>query len=431
VAERRLKVDAAQLIVGDSRHAMALFAHHFYGYPSQEMKVIGVTGTNGKTTVTWLLEKIFADRGARTGLMGTIRMKIGDSYHEMKNTTPDALELARSFRRMRDAGTDYCVMEVSSHALALGRVKGVDFRTAIFTNLTQDHLDFHGTMERYREAKGLFFSRLGNTYSADPDRRKYAVLNADDDASDYFRSLTAAQVITYGIDRKADIRAENVRVTLQGTTFDLVSFAGSARFSLQLIGKFSVYNALAAIGAALCEGIPLEDIRRSLEEMSGVDGRFQAVQAGQPFLVLVDYAHTPDSLENVLATIREFAKGRIYCVFGCGGDRDRGKRPIMGRIAARLSDYVILTSDNPRTEDPEKILLDIEQGVIEEGLDPSRYASIPDRALAIQKAVEMAGPEDVVLIAGKGHETYQEINGVRFPFDDRAVAEQAIRSRMK
>jgi UDP-N-acetylmuramoyl-L-alanyl-D-glutamate--2,6-diaminopimelate ligase len=428
VIQQPVDIPVPKLRVKDSRYAMALIADHFYGYPSHEMKLIGITGTNGKTTVTYLIEKILSDYGRNTGLMGTIEMKIGDEVFEVANTTQEAIDLQHSFRQMRNAGAEYCMMEVSSHALQLGRVKGCRFRTAVFTNLTQDHLDYHKTMENYKAAKGLLFSRMGNTFSSQDAERQFAVLNADDPAAEYFAQVTAAQVITYGIDKEADIRASNIQITARGTSFKVTSFAGEAVFELKLIGKFSVYNALGAIGASLAEGVPLEQIKNCLEEVIGVDGRFEAVNAGQSFLTIVDYAHTPDGLENVLKTIRDFAEGRVYCVFGCGGDRDRTKRPVMGGIAAKYSDFVLITSDNPRSEEPYSILQDIEQGVLQAGFPPESYQLIVDRKSAIEKAVEMAGPKDVVLIAGKGHETYQEISGHRTDFDDRVVAKNAIRS---
>lgn len=429
VISRPIDVNVCKIHVKDTRLAMAIMSNHYFDYPSQALKLIGITGTNGKTTISFLIEKMLADHGLRTGLMGTIRMKIGERAYDVKNTTQEALELQRNLREMCNADADACVMEVSSHALAMGRVKGCRFRTAIFTNLTQDHLDYHQTMEQYKQAKGLLFSQLGNTYTGDPDQRQYAVLNADDPASSYYASITAAQVLTYGIDREADVRAHEVRITAEGTRFRIVtSFAGSCEIELKLIGKFSVYNALAAVTAGLLEGIPLEAIKRSLEPVTGVEGRFESVGEGQDFLVIVDYAHTPDSLENVLSTISEFAEGRILCVFGCGGDRDRTKRPLMGEIAARYSDHVFLTSDNPRSEDPERILLDIEEGVKRAGALASSYERIVDRKQAIERAIAAAKAGDVVLIAGKGHETYQEAGGVRIDFDDRLVAKNAIRS---
>ncbi|WP_028549280.1 UDP-N-acetylmuramoyl-L-alanyl-D-glutamate--2,6-diaminopimelate ligase [Paenibacillus sp. UNC451MF] len=431
VVEHDVDVDIPKLVVKDSRYAMAVIANHFYNYPSREMKVIGVTGTNGKTTSTFLIDAILSDQGLRTGLMGTIRMKIGSTVTDMERTTLEAVDLQKNLRLMADAGTDYCIMEVSSHALDLGRVKGCRFRTGIFTNLTQDHLDYHETMEEYKAAKGLLFSRLGNEFSRDPDEHQFTVLNVDDAASGYYAKQTSSQVITYGIDHDADVSAQQIEITSKGTKFRCATFCGTVDIQMKLVGKFNVYNALAAITAALLEGISLEAVKKSLEAIDAVDGRMEVVNAGQPFLVLVDYAHTPDGLENALSTIKQFAKGRIYCVFGCGGDRDRTKRPLMGKVTASYSDYMYVTSDNPRSEDPERILQDIVPGIEQAGLQTDRYELVVDRREAIQKAVAQATPDDVVLIAGKGHETYQEIMGVRHDFDDREVAKEAIRGRYR
>lgn len=429
VTERVLDLPIPQLVVKDARYAMAALSAHFYGYPSKELKLIGITGTNGKTTSTYLIEKILRDQGFTTGLMGTIQMKIGDTYTEMERTTQEAVDLQRSFRQMCEQKTDYCIMEVSSHALELGRVKGIHFRSGIFTNLTQDHLDYHKTMDAYAAAKGLLFSRLGNGFSADHKERQFAILNADDAASQTFSKLTAAQIITYGIENECDVRAMNIRITAQGTEFKLISFAGEAFFRMKLVGKFNVYNALCSIAAALAEGIPLEAIRNSLEDITVVDGRMEVVNEGQDYLVLVDYAHTPDGLENALSTVRDFAEGKVITVFGCGGDRDRTKRPLMGKVTAKYSDYLYVTSDNPRTENPEAILADIVPGLNEVNYPKKQYELIVDRKKAIQKAIEGAGPKDVILIAGKGHETYQDVMGVKHDFDDRLVAKAAIRGR--
>ncbi|WP_438351623.1 UDP-N-acetylmuramoyl-L-alanyl-D-glutamate--2,6-diaminopimelate ligase [Paenibacillus sp. FA6] len=427
VVERQLDIDLPQIIVKDCRYAMAVLSDSFFGSPSKQMKVIGITGTNGKTTTAYLIEKIMNDHGVKTGLIGTIQMRYGGRSFPMSGTTPEALELQRSLHDMGVSGTRCCVMEVSSHALEQGRVKGTDFRTVVFTNLTQDHLDYHNTMEKYREAKGLLFSRMGNSFQSSPDKRKFAVLNADDSASSYFKNITSSEVVTYGLDESADVRATQISISSQGTEFHVDTFKGSADVKLKMVGKFNVYNALAAITAALLEGIELEEIRRSLESLAGVDGRVEAVDAGQSFAVIVDYAHTPDGLENVLKTVKEFAEGRVLTVFGCGGDRDRAKRPLMGKIAAKYSDVVFITSDNPRTEEPEAILKEIEQGLIEDQISNDRYQLIIDRRTAIQKAIDMASPEDVVLIAGKGHETYQKIGQTTLEFDDRVVAKEAIR----
>jgi UDP-N-acetylmuramoyl-L-alanyl-D-glutamate--2,6-diaminopimelate ligase len=431
VTTRELPLSVPQLIVPDTRQALAMIADFYYGRPSYALRPIGITGTNGKTTTTYLIEQIWTDVGVSIGVIGTIETRYGGLSLSMSGTTPDVLELQQIFHSMVKAGTERCVMEVSSHALEQGRVKGCRFRTAVFTNLTQDHLDYHGTMEAYEAAKGLFFSRLGNTFSDNPEDRAFSVLNADDPASLRFAKLTSSEVLTYGIENEAHVRASEVRITASGTSFTLDTFLGSRQVSLQLVGKFNVYNVLAALGAALCEGIDLDAAIQSLERIPGVPGRVEAVSEGQPFAVIVDYAHTPDSLDNVLRTVKELTAGDVICVFGCGGDRDTTKRPIMGRIAAEHANRLIVTSDNPRTEDPLAILRDIEAGLKEAEISPERYVLEPDRRTAIQIAVEMASPGDVVLIAGKGHETYQIIGGLTQPFDDRLVAKEAIRSRIK
>ncbi|WP_219836352.1 UDP-N-acetylmuramoyl-L-alanyl-D-glutamate--2,6-diaminopimelate ligase [Paenibacillus sp. R14(2021)] len=428
IVERLLEVPVPQILVKDSRHAMAVIGDYYYGQPSRRLKLIGVTGTNGKTTTTYLIERILRDAGHAPGVIGTVEMRFAGTSLPMSGTTPEALELQRSLHAMAEAGTDYCVMEVSSHALEQGRVKGCRYRTAIFTNLTQDHLDYHATMERYAAAKGLFFTRLGNEFAVLPENRLFAVLNADDPASPGYASATAAEVVTYGMEHDADVRASKVRITAHGTSFHVETFAGSADITLRMAGKYNVYNALGAISAALIEGIPLRQIKSSLEALPGVPGRVEGVNAGQPFAVIVDYAHTPDGLENVLKAVKEFTAGRLICVFGCGGDRDRTKRPLMGAISARYADYSLITSDNPRTEEPDRILADIEAGLLQNSVPKDRYELLADRRCAIQKAVEMARRDDVVLIAGKGHETYQDIRGVKYAFDDREVAKEAIRS---
>ncbi|MDG0793272.1 UDP-N-acetylmuramoyl-L-alanyl-D-glutamate--2,6-diaminopimelate ligase [Cohnella ginsengisoli] len=430
VVSRELPLSAPQLVVPDVRRALAVLADSWYGHPSHKLRPIGVTGTNGKTTTTYLIERILSDAGISPGVIGTIEARYAGASYPMSGTTPDILPLQRLLGAMAETGTERAVMEVSSHALEQGRTWGTRFRTAIFTNLTQDHLDYHVTMEAYADAKGLFFSRLGNDYGAGPEDRSFAVLNADDPVSAKFAKLTAAEVVTYGIEQEADVSAQNVRISSRGTSFDVETFRGSKSVQLRMVGKFNVYNALASLTAALCEGIGLDAAVASLEAVPGVPGRVEAVDEGQPYAVVVDYAHTPDGLDNVLRAVREIAEGRVICVFGCGGDRDRTKRPIMGKIAAALADVMLVTSDNPRSEDPLAILRDIEAGLKEDAVDPGRYELEPDRGAAIHKAVEMAGPGDVVLIAGKGHETYQIIGDVTHDFDDRLTARDAIRSRM-
>ncbi|MBX6395494.1 MAG: UDP-N-acetylmuramoyl-L-alanyl-D-glutamate--2,6-diaminopimelate ligase [Alicyclobacillaceae bacterium] len=419
-----------QIVVPDTRRASALLSAVFFRHPSRDVKVIGVTGTNGKTTVTHLIDHLLSRAGSKTGLIGTIVTRVGEMVLPSVNTTPEAVELQRLFARMREEGITYAIMEVSSHALELDRVAGTRFRTAVFTNLTQDHLDFHGSMEAYREAKGKLFSRLGNEYADRLDEQSFAVINVDDPAGKWMARQTVAQTLTYGVDRPADLRARNIEMGMDGTRFVVEAFGRRVPVHLRLPGRFSVYNALAALGAGLIEGLPLEQMAEWLQDVEGVPGRMERVDTGQPFGVVVDYAHTPDSLENVLRTLREFTAGRLIVVFGCGGDRDRGKRPVMGQIAYRWSDYAILTSDNPRTEDPERILDDIEAGLVEIGADPRKYERVTDRSEAIRRAVALAREGDVVLIAGKGHETYQIIGRRKYDFDDRLEAKRAIRVRM-
>ncbi|MGJ7922494.1 UDP-N-acetylmuramoyl-L-alanyl-D-glutamate--2,6-diaminopimelate ligase [Neobacillus sp. LXY-4] len=422
LAERELNLDVPVIIVKSTIRAMAVLADTFYGQPTQKLKLIGLTGTNGKTTTSHLIEKILADSGVKTGLIGTMYTKIGEQKYETKNTTPESLTLQKTFRKMIDVQVEAAVMEVSSHALDLGRVHGCDFDIAVFTNLTQDHLDYHQTMDEYKRAKGLLFSQLGNSF--DHHSPKYAILNGDDEASAAYEKATAAHVFTYGIDQQADVRATNISMDASGTKFELITPMGIEQVSIQLVGKFNVYNVLASVATALVYGLPLQQIIASLEEVKGVSGRMELVDEGQSYAVIVDYAHTPDSLENVLKTIQQIAHKRIFVVVGCGGDRDRTKRPIMAKIATDFATDPIFTSDNPRSEDPLQILKDMEAGVVGES-----YQVIVDRKEAISYAVKAAGPGDVILIAGKGHETYQQIGDQILSFDDRLVARQAIKER--
>jgi UDP-N-acetylmuramoyl-L-alanyl-D-glutamate--2,6-diaminopimelate ligase len=419
LAERPLSLDVPVIIVNDTNRALAVLADAFYGQPTKKLHLIGVTGTNGKTTTSHLIEKILSDAGKKTGLIGTLYTKIGEKTLETKNTTPESLTLQKTFKKMCDSKVDSVVMEVSSHALDLGRVHGCDFNVAVFTNLTQDHLDYHLTMDEYKRAKSLLFSQLGNTFGL--ENPKFAVLNADDPASEMYRKSTAAHVVTYGINNKADIHAKNIEMNSSGTRFILGTPEADYPVEIQLIGKFSIYNVLASIAAALVSGISITDIIHSISTVKGVAGRFELVNAGQNFTVIVDYAHTPDSLENVLKTIRQFAKRKIFVVVGCGGDRDRTKRPIMAKIACQYATDPIFTSDNPRSEDPLAILSEMEEGVRGES-----YKVIPDRREAIMLAVNQAAESDIILIAGKGHETYQIIGSQVHDFDDRLTAKEAI-----
>lgn len=422
LSEKSLQLSIPVIVVNDTKHAMAVLADKFYEHPTGKLHLIGITGTNGKTTTSFMIEEIFRKTGRKTGLIGTISMKIGDRVIETKNTTPDTIVLQETFADMVSEGVDTAVMEVSSHALVQGRVDGCDFDVAVFTNLSQDHLDYHETMEEYQRAKGLLFTKLGNTYK----KPKFAVINADDAAGKQYIADTSAHVVTYGIDQRADFKAENIVMGRNGTSFTLHSPEGKNDISLKLMGKFSVYNTLAAITAAYVSQVPLETIIHTVEGVQGVPGRFEGVDEGQGFSVIVDYAHTPDSLENVLKTIREFAEKRIFAVVGCGGDRDRTKRPLMAEAACKFATDPIFTSDNPRTEDPLAILKDMEKGV-----EGKNYKVIPDRKNAIAEAIKSASEGDVVLIAGKGHETYQIIGDQVFDFDDRIVASNAIKELEK
>ncbi len=423
ISEKPMNLLVPVIVVPDTMRAMAILADVFYDQPTHKLHLIGVTGTNGKTTTTHIIESIFQSHQQKTGMIGTIYMKIGNETYPVKNTTPDALTLQESFHQMVDGKVDTVVMEVSSHALHMGRVFGCDFDVAVFTNLTQDHLDYHKTMEEYQYAKSLLFSSLGNSYNL--TKPKYAVLNADDSSSDFFKRATAAQVITYGINEKSDIMAMNVVTTAKGTSFDLVYDNKCIPVQLKLVGQFSVYNVLAAISASYVSNIPMETIIPVVERISGVPGRFEAIEGGQDFTVIVDYAHTPDSLENVLKTTKQLSQNEIYCIVGCGGDRDRTKRPLMAAVALNHAHKVIFTSDNPRSEDPEQIFNDMKSGVSDRP-----FEIVEDRRKAIYKAIELAKTGDVVLIAGKGHETYQVIGDRVLEFDDRKIALEAIHTKM-
>jgi UDP-N-acetylmuramoyl-L-alanyl-D-glutamate--2,6-diaminopimelate ligase len=419
VAEEEVETTVPVIYVKDARRILALLADRFHGHPTQHLQLIGITGTNGKTSTSHLIDRILQAQDKRTGIIGTIEMRINNVPYPVSNTTPEAPVLQKAFAQMVDEKVDTAVMEVSSHALHMGRVRGCDYDIAVFTNLTQDHLDYHETMEEYLQAKSLLFSQLGNTY--DNRKIKMAILNNDDPASEKFKKMTAAQVLTFGIDKPSDIMARNVSITGQGTSFQLQTLTDTYDVKMKLVGKFSVYNILAAISAGISAGLDEQKMLETVEHLEGVAGRFEVVDEGQPYTVIVDYAHTPDSLENVLLTVKEFAKGDVYVIVGCGGDRDRMKRPQMAKIAVDHSDYAIFTSDNPRTEDPQTILNDMEAGV-----EGHAFNSIIDRKKAIEHAVQLATKDDIIIIAGKGHETYQIIGEKTLDFDDRKVAREAI-----
>lgn len=401
--------DPRCIFVEDPRKALAQASAAWFGHPGDRMTLIAVTGTNGKTTTTYLLKEMLERvTGAKVGLVGTNQNLIGREVLPAHRTTPESYELQELLRRMYDGGCTYVVMEVSSHALTLRRVYGLTFQAGVFTNLTQDHLDFHKTMEEYRDAKALLFSQC-----------RVGVVNLDDEAGRYYAGLGLCPMFTYSENKpQADLTAKNLRLLPRRVEFEALSRDALARVSLPIPGGFSVYNALGALACCLALGLPLEPCAAALAHVRGVKGRVEVVPTPTDYTVLIDYAHTPDALENVLLTVRDFTPGRVICVFGCGGDRDQGKRPIMGQIAQRLADAAVVTSDNPRTEDPMAIIGDILSG-FREGEAPA--AVEPDRARAIALALSMAEAGDTVLLAGKGHETYQEVNGVQRHLDEREI----------
>ncbi len=410
--------------VADAWSAIAATACRLYDHPSRALRLVGVTGTSGKTSTTYFVESVLAAAGHRTGRFGTVEYRIGAESWPALQTTPEAPELQRLLRQAVDSGATAAVMEVSSHALELRRVAGIAFDVAVFTNLSQDHLNFHPDMHHYLRAKGRLFEELESG-----GKPATAVVNVDDPASAHIIAVNRGRLLTYGAAPAAQVRARHLEMTLRGVAFAADTPAGSLAVELRHLGEYSVYNALAAVGTGLALGIPLAQIRDGLAAAPPVPGRFELIDCGQDFGVAVDYAHKPDALERLLGSARKLNPRRLITVFGCGGDRDRGKRPLMGRIAARRSDVVIVTSDNPRSEDPEAIIADIVAGVNE--IDPGahRHHTEPDRAAAIRLAITLARPGDLVLIAGKGHETYQLFADRRVHFDDREVARAAVRER--
>ncbi|MDR7483401.1 MAG: UDP-N-acetylmuramoyl-L-alanyl-D-glutamate--2,6-diaminopimelate ligase [Armatimonadota bacterium] len=407
--------------VADSRRALAAAAAAFFGHPSRRLRVVGVTGTNGKGATTHLVEAVLRRAGWRCGIIGTMGIVVDGVAAPADRTTPEAPDLQAALRQMADRGCGYAAVEVASHALALERIAGTRVEIAVFTNLTRDHLDFHGSMEAYRAAKARLFAMV--------EPSGWTVLNADDPTSAVLRRVSRAPVLTYGLRAPADVRGRDVTLDLRGSTFVAETPRGVVRVRLRLVGAFNVANALAALAVGLTQGVPLEAMADALGALPGIPGRFEAVQEGQPFAVIVDYAHTPDGLENVLRAARAITAGRLIVVFGCGGDRDRTKRPIMGRIAAEWGDVVVVTSDNPRSEEPVAIIEEIRPGVERAAREHAVEILIePDRRRAIQMALQAARPGDLVMVAGKGHETYQEIRGTKYPFDDRQVVREALRA---
>lgn len=409
--------EVIRIKVPDSRRALAILANEFYNHPSKKIKVVGITGTNGKTTISYLSKSILDAAGWKTGLIGTIAYWVGGRVREAPITTPESLDLQCILQEMLWEDIKCVVMEVSSHSLVLDRVYGVEFDVGVFSNLSRDHLDFHGTLEDYFQAKSALFKHLIG-------KEVRAIINLDDPAGPRLKELTPVPVITYGFHSEDDVHPLSFDLSMEGTRLVVASPVGTLGFFLHLPGKFNIYNALAAIGVGVALGICPADMISGLEAVEHVEGRFERVECGQDFTVLIDYSHTPDALENCLQAVRVLTKGRVIVVFGCGGDRDPGKRPLMGEVAACLADYPILTSDNPRSEDPAEIINQIESG-IPAGVP---YEKIVDRAQAIQRALTLAQKDDVVIIAGKGHENYQIIGNQKLHFNDWEIAKQVLKS---
>ena len=414
IVERPPETPCAYVLVASTRLALAQLGANWFGHPADAMKIIGITGTNGKTTSTYLLKSVLERAaGARVGLIGTIQNMVGDKVLHTERTTPESFELHRLFAEMRDAGCTHVVMEVSSHALVLERVGAIRFAVGAFTNLTEDHLDFHKTMEAYAEAKAILMERC--------DR---AVVNTDDPWAELMKKHAACPVLTYGIDSGAELTARNIALHADGIEFDAVYGGQTCPVRLGIPGQFTAYNCLTVIGCALSLGLSLTEIAGALAEAKGVKGRVEVIPTpGTDYTVLADYAHTPDALENVLRTVRGFCKGRVIALFGCGGDRVPIKRPIMGKIGVDYADLAVITSDNPRTEDPNAIIADILRGV--EGTK-TPYVTIENRPEAIYWAMAHAQKDDVIVLAGKGHEDYQEINHVKHHLDEREVVADCL-----
>lgn len=417
----------AVIYVEDTRQALQAAVPFFYDYPASKMRMIGVTGTNGKTTTTHIIAHLLRSQGYTVGVIGTVHILIDDQSYPIHNTTPDVADLQQILQQMVDAGVTHCIMEVSSHALALGRTAGVEYDTAVFTNLTQDHLDFHKTFDNYLAAKAKLFKQVSASYQV--KEGKGAVINVDDAYGQSIVDVTTSPMITYSTEGKGSMNASDLTVTAKSSQFTLNYDGKSYPISTKIAGMFNVYNTLAAVGATLYEGLSMEEIVKGLATFTAVPGRFELIEEGQDFAVVVDYAHTPDGLENILQTAKKIVDNRILVVFGCGGDRDATKRPIMGRIAAQFGDRVFVTSDNPRTEDPVQIVKDVEVGVREGLHDDVTYEVIVDRREAIHKAIAEATTGDVVIIAGKGHEDYQILKDETIHFDDREVAREALKER--
>ncbi len=400
--------------VKNTRKALGKISSNYFGNPGKKIKVIGITGTNGKTSITYFLKSIFNEAGYKVGIIGTIENQIDNVVYPSSVTTPESRDIQELLFNMVEKGCEYCLMETSSHALYLDRVDSVPFKTAIFTNLTQDHLDFHKDLTDYLNAKKILFTYI------QPDG--YTILNADDISSDEISKIAGGKILTYSLNNISNYRANNIKMDIHGTNYNLIYDNLNINIQLKMIGEFSIYNSLAAIAAAHELNISFKNIKDGIKKVS-VNGRFQLIDSKKNFAVVVDYAHTPDGLYNVISTAKKITKGKVICVFGCGGDRDNKKRAIMGKVAGELSDYCIITSDNPRTEDPEKIIDMVEIGV--KKINAS-YIKITNRKEAIEYSINIAKKDDIIIIAGKGHEDYQIIGKTKYPFSDYKIAKKLL-----
>ena len=420
VVNHFVEAKVPQIRVKNVRRAMSLISAAFFGHPEKELKLLGVTGTKGKTTTSYLIKAIMEEAGYKVGLIGTTGNMIGGEYIKSEFTTPEPIDFFRTLRKMREEGVTVVSMEVSAHAIEMGRLMGVHFEAGCYTNLSQDHLDLFGTMEKYFQCKKSFFR---------PEWISNAAINVDDDTSADILKDIAVPRSTYGICNNADIFARDIEITENGVSFIMKLFnVNEYPVKLQLTGMFNVYNALAAAAVGLIMGVKPETITAALSKVRSVPGRAQVLDTHTPYKVILDYSHSPDALENILTAVRQFARGRVISLFGCGGDRDHLKRPIMGEISGRLADYSILTSDNPRTEDPMDILYAIEEGIKPTG---GKYTVIENRREAIRYALQMGRDGDIIVLAGKGHETYQEIMGVKRPFDEKVVVAELLEEMEK
>lgn len=410
--EHTENIKVCEIITDNTRKALSLVSAAYYGYPSKKMKLIGITGTNGKTTTTYLVKSILEFAGYKVGLIGTNQNMIGSKVIPTERTTPESLELQKLFADMVAEGAEYCVMEVSSHSLCLDRVYANPFYIGAFTNLTQDHLDFHKTMEEYAKAKSILFTMC-----------ERAVVNADDKYVNAIIENADCKVVKYGINKKSDILAKNIKYNQRGVLFEVETPFGSENIRLDIPGEFSVYNALCAIGVCQGTGVGISDIAKALILAKGVKGRAEVLSTPTDYTVMIDYAHTPDGLENIIGTVKGFCRGRVITVFGCGGDRDATKRPKMGKIAGDLSDFCVVTSDNPRTEDPDAIIKDILSGMTDV---KAEYVAICDRTEAIEYAMRIAKENDIIILAGKGHETYQILKDKTIHYDEREIVRDIL-----